>query len=82
MGRSFIIQETPATLYFSDWKAQPGNAIVSLRAVFSFMSQNQHGFRTGHSEHHWATGGGTPEYYTWSPPFEPRFLHPWQHVLV
>lgn len=31
-------------------KAQPGNSIVSLRAVFSFMCQNQHGFQTGHSE--------------------------------
>lgn len=31
-------------------KAQPGNSIVSLRAVFSFMCQNQHGFQTGHSD--------------------------------
>lgn len=28
-------------------KAQPGNSIVSLRAVFRFMCQNQHGFQAG-----------------------------------
>lgn len=42
-----------ATLHFSYFKntslkAQPGNSIVSLRAVFSFMCQNQHGFQAGH----------------------------------
>lgn len=31
-------------------KAQPGNSIVSLRAVFSFMCQNQRGFQAGHSD--------------------------------
>lgn len=34
-------------------KAQPGNSIVSLRAVFSFMCQNQHGFQAVHSDLMW-----------------------------
>lgn len=77
------MQNTPTTLYFSYWKAQPGNSIVSSRAVFSFISQNQHGFPMGYSERHWATGGGAPEYCTRSPPTKLRpFLRPWQHVLV
>lgn len=41
-------------------KAQPGNFIVSLRAVFSFMCQNQHGFQADHSDLQRANSWGDP----------------------
>lgn len=75
-----LTQESNTTFFRlenTSLKAQPGNSIVPLRAVFSFMCQNQHGLQAGHSDVSEQAAETVQLWFSWN---TAKGLHPSSHM--